>query len=263
MGRSLCSARTVWKAAGRSVARVELHYCRQAGLRPEPAPARLLELVPTPYGTAGAEALSVFSNCEPEVIRKQPGNQRLFPLCFDRKNRHVETGGAAWSNPVSPGWTPPVYPRVFLGRYHRASPAISVLRDVFSPRFGPPAHRRHQETCGRNEKKTPVIVPCVFHDGCRRPAPAIWASPIIPCCQTETSRGRREEEPLRGSRSVSQSSNPPVILISSDEKRRQSPLRILLLLSAIRDDQDAFATERHHRTHPRVGRNKQELENGT
>jgi hypothetical protein len=166
MRRLLCSARTIRKAAGRSVARVEQHRCRQARLGPEPAPARLLEFVPTPYGTAGAETLSMSSNCEPEVSRKQPGNQRLFPLYLERKKRHVETGGAAWSNPVSPGWTPPVYPRVFLGHYHWSFPAISVLRDVFSPRSGllqiTVMIRKHAE---ENEKKNPLSFRAYFTMG--------------------------------------------------------------------------------------------------
>jgi hypothetical protein len=123
-------APTIWKAAGRSVGRVVQRYFRQTRIRPEPAPASLLEFVPAPDGTTGTNAFSMPADSQPKVIRKQPRNKRLFPLRFDRKKRHIKTGGATRGNPVSSCRTPPVYLRVFLGHYHRLFPAMSVPRDL-------------------------------------------------------------------------------------------------------------------------------------
>src|SRR5262249_48593311 len=63
---------------------------------------------------------------------------------FDGKNRHIITGMAICRIPMSPLRTPPVFPCVFLGGYHRFSPAawVSSISSCC-----------HQETCRRRRKE--------------------------------------------------------------------------------------------------------------
>jgi hypothetical protein len=94
--------------------------------------------VPTPCRTTRTKALSMSANVEPKVIRKQPSNKSIFPLCLDRKKCHVKPSSTA-RNSVSSFRTPPIFPSVFLGSDHRLSPTwiLTIIRCCQRNRYLP------------------------------------------------------------------------------------------------------------------------------